>query len=51
MSGAWLFGMKYTALPHAPFLFQPFFLVVGLLARITGMAVPATNLLVKAVAP
>src|SRR5512135_1909724 len=31
MSGAWLFGMKYTALPHAPFLFQPFFLVVGLL--------------------
>jgi hypothetical protein len=49
MSGAWLFALKYTALPHAPFLFQPFFLVVGLLARFTGMAVPATNLLVKAI--
>ena len=47
-SGAWLFSMKYTALPHAPFLFQPFFLLVGLLARITGAAPPVANLLFKA---
>jgi hypothetical protein len=49
MSGGWLFSMKYTALPHAPFLFQPFFLLVGLLARITGAAPPVANLLAKAI--
>jgi hypothetical protein len=49
MNGAWLFSMKYTALPHAPFLFQPFFLLVGLFARMTGVAPPVANLLVKAV--
>ncbi len=27
--GAWLFKIKYTALPHEPFLFHPFFLVCG----------------------
>jgi len=27
--GSVLFQMKYTALPHAPFLFHPFFLVCG----------------------
>ena len=49
MNGAWLFSMKYTALPHAPFLFQPFFLLVGLLARIAGTGPPVANLLVKAI--
>jgi hypothetical protein len=47
--GAWLFSMKYTAIPHAPFLFQPFFLLVGLLSRITGLPLPIVNLLAKAI--
>ena len=36
LDGHLLFQLKYTAQPHAPFLFQPFFLVAGLLARLTG---------------
>ena len=30
--GHWLFQLKYTAIPHAPFLFQPFFLACGWLS-------------------
>src|SRR5208282_1280672 len=31
-NGSVLFSMKYTALPHSPFFFNPFFLVCGWLA-------------------
>ena len=30
--GHWLFQLKYTALPHSPFLFHPFFLICGWLS-------------------
>ena len=36
MNGHLLFKLKYTAQPHAPFLFQPFFLAAGLLARVAA---------------
>lgn len=45
--GRWLFSLKYTALPHAPFLFQPFFLICGLLARATGLELGVVHLLMK----
>src|SRR5512140_3109711 len=47
-NGALLFSMKYTALPHAPFLFQPFFLIVGWFSRLTHLSLPLSNLLAKA---
>ncbi len=34
--GSLLFRMKYTALPHAPFLFQPFFLFGGWISALTA---------------
>ncbi len=34
--GAWLFKLKLTALPQRAVLFQPFFLVAGLICRATG---------------
>jgi len=34
--GALLFKLKFTALPHSPFLFQPFFLLCGWAIRLTG---------------
>src|SRR6266446_2321214 len=34
--GSLLFQMKYTALPHAPFLFHPFFLIGGCLSALTA---------------
>ena len=36
MNGHLLFKLKYTPQPHRPFLFQPFFIAAGLLARATG---------------
>jgi len=32
--GAWLFKIKYTALPHGAFLFHPFFLLCGWISAI-----------------
>jgi hypothetical protein len=34
--GAWLFKVKFTALPQPAILFQPFFLLAGLICRATG---------------
>ncbi len=34
--GAWLFKVKFSALPQPAILFQPFFLAAGLLCRATG---------------
>lgn len=45
--GRILFSLKYTALPHPPFLFQPFFLVCGRLARAGGLEIGVVFLLVK----
>lgn len=45
--GRWLFSLKYTALPNRPFLFLPFFLAAGRLARGTGLDIGAALLLMK----
>ena len=45
--GRWLFSLKYTALPHAPFVFQPFFLVCGKLAAWTGCEIGIVHLAMK----
>src|SRR5882672_71717 len=34
--GSLLFKLKYTALPHAPFLFHPFFLLCGWISALCG---------------
>lgn len=47
LNGHWLFSLKYTALPHAPFLFHPFFLVCGKLAAWTGWEIGVVHLLMK----
>lgn len=49
MDGHLLFSLKYTAQPHAPFLFQPFFLLAGALARATGWSPGLTLLVLKTV--
>ena len=47
--GAWLFKIKYTALPHAPFLFHPFFLICGWLAALFSCDVGVVFWIAKAV--
>jgi len=47
--GAWLFKIKYTALPHAPFLFHPFFLICGWLSALFSCEIGIVFWLVKAV--
>ncbi|MFI5346910.1 MAG: hypothetical protein ACHQ51_11100 [Elusimicrobiota bacterium] len=47
--GHWLFALKFTALPHRPFLFLPFFLAAGLLSRLTHLDIGLVHLLLKSV--
>lgn len=42
-----LFTMKYTAIPHQPFLFLPFFLAAGWVVRLTALPVGIAMLLLK----
>lgn len=46
-NGLVLFSLKYSALPHAPFLFHPIFLVCGWLAALTQAQIGVIHLLVK----
>ena len=45
--GALLFKLKFTALPHSPFLFQPFFLLCGWASRLTGANLGIVHLVAK----
>jgi hypothetical protein len=47
--GAWLFRIKYTALPHEAFLFNPFFLVCGWLSAIFSSEIGIIFWVLKAV--
>ena len=47
--GHWLFSLKFTALPHRPFLFLPFFLAAGRLARLSGADIGLVHLFLKSV--
>ncbi len=47
--GRWLFSLKFTALAHRPFLFLPFFLAAGRLARLTGADIGVTLLGLKSI--
>ena len=47
--GSLLFQLKYTAMPHAAFLFQPFFLLCGWLSVVSGCDVGVVHWAVKAV--
>jgi hypothetical protein len=47
--GAWLFKIKYTALPHHAFLFHPFFLICGWLSAITSWEIGLVFFAVKAI--
>jgi hypothetical protein len=47
--GSLLFRDKYTALPHAPFLFHPFFLASGWICALTGAEPGMVFLVLKAV--
>lgn len=47
--GAWLFKVKYTALPHAPFLFHPFFLICGWLSALFSCEMGIVFFVVKAI--
>jgi len=46
--GAWLFKIKYTALPHAPFLFNPFFLTCGRIGALLHANIGVVCLVIKA---
>jgi hypothetical protein len=46
--GSLLFKVKYTALPQAPFLFQPFFLVCGFVSWALGWDIGIVHFTVKA---
>lgn len=48
-NGALLFRDKYTALPHAPFLFHPFFLVSGWIGALTGGEMGVVFLVLKTI--
>jgi hypothetical protein len=48
-NGNLLFQMKYTALPHAAFLFHPFFLICGWLTSLFGCDIGIIHWAVKAV--
>lgn len=45
--GAFLFKLKFTSIPHAPFLFQPFFWAVGRVAALTGAELGVVQLVFK----
>jgi hypothetical protein len=47
--GAWLFKIKYTALPHAAFLFNPFFLICGWISALLRLDIGVVFLVVKAI--
>ncbi len=47
--GAWLFKIKFTAVPHAPFLFHPFFLICGRLSALFSCDVGTAFFAVKAI--
>ena len=47
--GAWLFKIKYTALPHAPFLFHPLFLLCGWLSAVLSGQIGVVFLFVKTI--
>jgi hypothetical protein len=49
VNGSLLFQLKYTALPHAAFLFQPFFLVGGWISRLFGCDIGIVHWALKAV--
>lgn len=46
-NGALLFKVKYTALPQSAFLFHPFFLIAGWLARFLGCDIGIIHLALK----
>jgi hypothetical protein len=46
--GSLLFQLKYTALPHAPFLFHPFFLVCGWISALCACDVGVVHWAMKA---
>jgi len=46
-NGALLFKVKYTAIPQSPFLFNPFFLICGWLARSLACDIGIIHLVVK----
>lgn len=47
--GAWLFKIKYTALPHTAFLFNPFFLICGWISALLQLDIGVVFLVVKAI--
>ena len=47
--GALLFRDKFTALPHAPFLFHPFFLISGWISVLTGGEIGVVFLIMKTI--
>jgi hypothetical protein len=47
--GSLLFQLKYTALPHSPFLFHPFFLICGWITRLCACDIGLVHWAVKAV--
>lgn len=47
--GAWLFKIKFTALPHDAFLFHPFFLVCGWISALFSCEVGIVFLVMKAI--
>ncbi|HUJ10703.1 MAG TPA: hypothetical protein VL171_11810 [Verrucomicrobiae bacterium] len=47
--GSLLFKIKYTAIPHSPFLFHPLFLACGLISSLLGCEIGVVHFFVKAV--
>ncbi len=47
--GAWLFTIKYTALPHEAFLFHPFFLFSGWMSALFSGNIGVVFLVMKAI--
>ncbi len=47
--GKLLFQLKYTAAPHSPFLFHPFFLICGWISRLFGSDVAIVHWTLKAI--
>lgn len=45
--GHWLFQLKFTALPHSEFLFNPFFLVAGWMSHLFGGNIGFTLFVLK----
>lgn len=46
-NGHLLGALKYTTVPHAPFFFNPFFLLCGWIGGLTGMDLGVVHLLMK----